>query len=457
MLPSKFKKFLKLFLANILVFLAVAIVIEVGGQIYAYFHPAYKVIPFVPHPILGWRFIPNSDHIVTGDYWYAREFSPEVKINSHGFRDFERSMEKDKNTVRIALLGDSMISARQVDFEKTAGQLLEKRLNKEFGAKTGKKYEVLNFGVDGYGVDQIILNWDTYAYKFKPDFVFLYVFERNYLRTVSPVWCQEGFFGIYNLGQQGDRKCLYIRPVIVLRSELVSMQDVKKYHQQQRSNDKKITLDFSYIEPKTLEEFKELFESLKHQEIQHRIKRLPLNLITSRDYDLFVEKQDKYLNKYMNGKRMVKINKMVLGSLLSEISNKIKESLITQPLEYNWEMDAMYTTGDSDSLSWVANNLVNLKTLQVLGSNILKSKSDFIIVDSFQFHKESIPPTKFASNWLKNISQYFNFGYIPLYEELNESRERGNSPSWKYDMHLNETGNEIFSNSMFGYLETKLN
>ena len=86
MLPSKFKNFLKLFLANILVFLAVAIVIEVGGQIYAYFHPAYKVIPFAPHPVMGWRFIPNSDHIVTGDYWYAREFSAEVKINSHGFR-----------------------------------------------------------------------------------------------------------------------------------------------------------------------------------------------------------------------------------------------------------------------------------------------------------------------------------------------------------------------------------
>ena len=175
MLPPKFKKFLKLFFANILGFLAVAIVIEVGGQIYTYFHPAYKIIPFAPHPIIGWRFIPNSDHIVTGDYWYAREFSAEVKINSHGFRDFERSMEKDKNTVRIALLGDSMISARQVDFEKTAGQLLEKRLNKEFGAKTGKKYEVLNFGVDGYGVDQMFLNWDTYAYKFKPDFVFLYL------------------------------------------------------------------------------------------------------------------------------------------------------------------------------------------------------------------------------------------------------------------------------------------
>ena len=60
MLLSKIRNSFKLLVANILVFLVVAIVIEIGGQIYAYFHPAYKVIPFVPDPILGWRFIPNT-------------------------------------------------------------------------------------------------------------------------------------------------------------------------------------------------------------------------------------------------------------------------------------------------------------------------------------------------------------------------------------------------------------
>ena len=74
-----------------LVFLAVAIVIEVGGQIYVYSHPGYEVIPFVPDPILGWRFT-NSENIITGNHWYAREFSTKVKINSHGFRDLERTI-----------------------------------------------------------------------------------------------------------------------------------------------------------------------------------------------------------------------------------------------------------------------------------------------------------------------------------------------------------------------------
>ena len=53
MLRRKIKTFCKLLLANILIFLVVGIIIEIGGQTYAYFHPAYKVIPFVPHPVLG--------------------------------------------------------------------------------------------------------------------------------------------------------------------------------------------------------------------------------------------------------------------------------------------------------------------------------------------------------------------------------------------------------------------
>ena len=82
MLRKRIKTLCKLLLANILIFLVVGIIIEIGGQTYAYFHPANKVIPFAPHPILGWRFIPNTEHIITGNHWYAREFSAKVKINS---------------------------------------------------------------------------------------------------------------------------------------------------------------------------------------------------------------------------------------------------------------------------------------------------------------------------------------------------------------------------------------
>ena len=116
-----------------------------------------------------------------------------------------------------------------------------------------------------------------------------------------------------------------------------------------------------------------------------------------------------------------------------------------------------YTTGVKDRFpSWLTTNLVNLKTLQVLGDSISISKVKFVIVDSFQFHNESIPPTQFASKWLNNLSEYSNFGYIPLYEKLNRSKQDGNSLRWKYDSHLNELGNQIFADSMFDYLKQKL-
>ena len=101
--------------------------------------------------------------------------------------------------------------------------------------------------------------------------------------------------------------------------------------------------------------------------------------------------------------------------------------------------------------------MVNLKTLQVLGDKISISKIKFVVVDSFQFHNEPSPPTQFASKWLKNLSEYSNFGYIPLYEKLNKSKQDKNSPRWKYDSHLNELGNQIFADSMFDYIENQLN
>ena len=119
---------------------------------------------------------------------------------------------------------------------------------------------------------------------------------------------------------------------------------------------------------------------------------------------------------------MVKVGNLVLVSLLNKVNYSIEKIFKTKPLEDDWRKNPRYTSGNlSDSLSWKATNLVNLKTLQVLGDKILNSGSEFIIMDSFQFHNKSIPPTQFASNRLKIFSKFSGFSYIPLYEELNAS------------------------------------
>ena len=195
-------------------------------------------------------------------------------------------------------------------------------------------------------------------------------------------------------------------------------------------------------------------EGLKFNQISY-IGKLPFQIFLPKDFQKFVDQQQKFIEKEMGGERILKMGrKSFLMHLMSDMKGRADKFV------KNNENERAHYYGSGDKIdfpSWDTTNWVNLKTLQVLGGEVLNSKSDFIIVDSFQFLNESIPPTQLASNWLSNLSQSFRFGYIKLYEGLNESREKGNSPRLKYDLHLNEIGNEILANSMFNYLETKLN
>ena len=139
--------------------------VEVAGQIYATFHPSYRVLRYVPEETLGWKLAPNLEFVYTGEHWYAREFSVPIKINSLGFRDLDRKQEKPSGVYRIAIMGDSFVEALQVPFSNTAGQLLEKKLSENFSdqASGASQFEVLNFGVGAHGTDQTLLTYLKYA------------------------------------------------------------------------------------------------------------------------------------------------------------------------------------------------------------------------------------------------------------------------------------------------------
>jgi len=438
-------KSLYILAANLAILFGLAITVEIGGQLYAHLHPSYKIIPFMPDPMLGWRIIPKSEHIVSGRHWYAREFSSKVQTNSLGFRDHERQARKDNNTIRIALLGDSMVAAREVDFEKTAGQVLEKRLNQELFPKTKKKYEVLNFGVPGYGIDQIFLNWRTFVSKFKPDFVFLYIFEKNYFRTISSTWCSRQFFGIDDLG---DRKCLFIRPVAT----------VKKTSQKTLTKSQKIALDFLYIQSKHMETVESLLKSKNYSQVFHLLKNLPMNIYLPRDYKKFIEEQKKYIEKEMNGKRMVKRKKEIfLQGIFANTIQQLKKKYSSGKLKSTEDKKNKYQ-GDRDNFpSWLTTNLVNLRIIQFLSRLVKASSGKLAIIDTFSFHNESNPSLIYASNLLKQLANFENMKYIPLHKIFNKLKDQGYSLTWKYDPHLNELGNEIFANTLFDILEKDSN
>ena len=98
----------------------------------------------------------------------SNEFDIKVFINSEGLRDYEIPKEKPPNTKRIALVGDSFIEGIQVELEKTVAKQLESNLGKE-------SFQVINFGVGGYGMDQKFLYIKEKVVVFNPDTIILFL------------------------------------------------------------------------------------------------------------------------------------------------------------------------------------------------------------------------------------------------------------------------------------------
>ena len=105
------------------------LVIEAAGRVFLAIWPSYDVLFLEPERTVGWTQVPKLEWTWAGVEWYAKDYSIRIRTNSLGFRDLERSPTRPEGTVRVALLGDSFVEAIQVPFEKTAGQLLEARLN----------------------------------------------------------------------------------------------------------------------------------------------------------------------------------------------------------------------------------------------------------------------------------------------------------------------------------------
>jgi lysophospholipase L1-like esterase len=88
--------------------------------------------------------------------------------NSWGFRDHDWMRTKPKETVRIAVLGDSITSADNVKQKHRYTELVESCLNENDHSKT---FEVMNFGVGGYNTLQEVATLQKKGLPFQPDIV----------------------------------------------------------------------------------------------------------------------------------------------------------------------------------------------------------------------------------------------------------------------------------------------
>ncbi len=146
-----------------------------------------------------------------GDVWDERsQQSVFIKTNNLGYiGEADVSTVAATHTTRIAILGDSLVEAQQVDFYHNFSHLLQTSLN--VSRVCSQTFEVLNFGVGGTGT---FSQYQTFKYKvapLKPELTLL-VFHDDYLDNL-----QKSTFNLETYAQ--ERKAVGLK-AFLLRFQL---------------------------------------------------------------------------------------------------------------------------------------------------------------------------------------------------------------------------------------------
>ena len=135
-----------------------------------------------PDSQFGWKLIPSN---TTRLRWLSYDYV--VDSNSLGFPGPEYPTQKSEDVFRILVTGDAFSSAEGVDTNQAWPRLLEDRLN-EMAA--GKKVEVLNFSITGYGPNQYAEVVKEFAPLYQPDLILVEVFVNDFQDVL---WTNEDF------------------------------------------------------------------------------------------------------------------------------------------------------------------------------------------------------------------------------------------------------------------------
>lgn len=131
-----------------------------------------------PDRVLGWTLRPGLAA------WYSGEGRSFVSVNAAGMRDREHALDKPPGVYRIAVLGDSYAEAKQVAADEAFWARLPAALER-CGFAPGRRFEVLNFGVSGWGTAQQYAALESMAMRYQPDLVLLQFTNGNDVRNNS--------------------------------------------------------------------------------------------------------------------------------------------------------------------------------------------------------------------------------------------------------------------------------
>ena len=123
---------------------------------------------FVHDPDLGWTVGPgrrSQDGLYSSSVEGIRSASPGLRLADVSSR------------FRVALVGDSNAFSLEVPFEESWGYHLQQEL--------GDDVHVLNFGVDGYGFDQMMLRYERDVRSWRPDVVLIGFAQHDLVRAMA--------------------------------------------------------------------------------------------------------------------------------------------------------------------------------------------------------------------------------------------------------------------------------
>jgi hypothetical protein len=121
-------------------------------------------------PVIGKVYCPQA----TGTFTKSM-YSHLLVINSDGMVDQEYPVAKPKDTLRVALLGDSFTSSEYLPTEYKFEGLLERKLTRLLG----KQVELLNFGISGSETWTQLQIFHLKAVKYQPDVTLLALYWGN--------------------------------------------------------------------------------------------------------------------------------------------------------------------------------------------------------------------------------------------------------------------------------------
>ena len=104
----------------------------------------------------------------------------ETTINAHGFRGELRPYEKPESVTRVSVFGDSHTFGTGASDHTTYPAVLEKLLNE---GDRGREFQVLNFGVGGQDLSQILYHARQHAFRYESDIVLITIHQGDIISS----------------------------------------------------------------------------------------------------------------------------------------------------------------------------------------------------------------------------------------------------------------------------------